>query len=205
MARRITTGEVGGALGGINITNTTISAADNLDITIDPSGTGLLNVASNTWITNGSEIRFGDTDNSHYVGFKSSGTVATDTIWTLPAADGVAGSAILTDGSGNLSFGAPVPWTNFTVTNSFVAVSLGQYFVDTDAGAVTGTLPASPAIGDEIRFFDLQKTFDTFALTLARNGRLIMGDAADLTVTTEGAGFSLVYSGNTYGWRILTV
>lgn len=205
MARRVTTGEVGGAFGGLNITNTTIGAADNLDIVIDPSGTGLLSVAGNQELTNASELRFGDSDNSHYVGFKSSGTVTTNRIWTLPAADGVAGSAILTDGSGTLSFGAPVPWTNFTVTSSFSAVNLGQYFVDTAGGVVTATLPASPNTGDEIRFFDLRKTFDSFALTVARNGRLIMGDAANLTVTTEGAGFSLVYSGNTYGWRILTV
>ena len=205
MARRITTGEVGGAQGGINITNTAISAADDLDITIIPSGTGILNITSDTWINSGNEIRLGDTDNSHYVGFKSSGTVTTDTIWTLPAADGVTGSAILTDGSGTLSFGAPVPWSNFTVSSSFSAVSLGQYFVDTNGGVVTATLPASPTLGDEIRFFDLRKTFDTFAFTVGRNGRLIMGDAADLTVTTEGAGFSLVYSGDTYGWRILTV
>ena len=205
MARKITTGEVGGAQGGINITNTAISAADDLDITIIPSGTGILNITSDTWINSGNEIRLGDTDNSHYVGFKSSGTVTTDTIWTLPAADGVTGSAILTDGSGTLSFGAPVPWSNFTVSSSFSAVSLGQYFVDTNGGVVTATLPASPTLGDEIRFFDLRKTFDTFAFTVGRNGRLIMGDAADLTVTTEGAGFSLVYSGDTYGWRILTV
>lgn len=205
MARRVTTGEVGGAFGGLNITNTTIGAADNLDIVIDPSGTGILSIAGNQQLESASELRFGDTDNSHYVGFKSSGTVASDVIWTLPTTDGVAGSAILTDGSGTLSFGAPVPWTNFTVSSSFAAVNLGQYFVDTAGGVITATLPAAPTIGNEIRFFDLRKTFDSFALTVARNGRLIMGDAANLTVNTEGAGFSLVYSGDTYGWRILTV
>ena len=86
MARRVTTGEVGGAFGGLNITNTTIGAADNLDIVIDPSGTGILSVAGNQELTNASELRFGDSDNSHYVGFKSSGTVTTNRIWTLPAA-----------------------------------------------------------------------------------------------------------------------
>lgn len=204
MARRITTGEVGGAIGGINITNTTISAADDLNITIDPQGTGILSVAGNQELTNASELRFGDSDNSHYVGFKSSATVTSNRIWTLPAADGSAGNFIQTDGSGNLSFAA-AGFTSSTVTSSFNAVRLGQYFVDTNGGPVTGTLPANPAVGDEIRFFDLRKTFDTFALTLARNGRLIMGDSSDLVVNTESASFTLVYSGNTYGWRILSI
>lgn len=205
MARRITTGEVGGAIGGLNITNTTISAADNLDIAINPEGTGIFNVEGPQQITSGSALRFGDDDNSNYVAFKSAATVASDVTWTLPAADGTGGQVLSTDGSGTLSF-ITTTFTNFTVTNSFSAVHLGQYFVDTSAGGgLTATLPAAPNQGDEIRFFDLQKTFDTSALTIARNTKLIMGDAADLTVNTEGAGFTLVYSGDTYGWRILTV
>jgi hypothetical protein len=50
------------------------------------------------------ELRFADTDSSHYVGFKSPGTVTTNKVWTLPSADGTAGQALSTDGSGNLSW-----------------------------------------------------------------------------------------------------
>jgi hypothetical protein len=50
------------------------------------------------------ELRLADTDSSHYVGFKSPGTVTTNKIWVLPAADGTAGQALSTDGSGNLSW-----------------------------------------------------------------------------------------------------
>ena len=66
-------------------------------------------------------------------------------------------------------------------------------------------MPASPNTGDTIRIFDVTKTFDTNNLTVARNGRLIQGDADNLTVNIEGAAFELVYSGDTYGWRIFTV
>ena len=52
------------------------------------------------------ELRLADTDSSHYVGFKSPGTVSTNRIWTLPAADGTAGYALTTDGSGTLSWAA---------------------------------------------------------------------------------------------------
>ena len=50
------------------------------------------------------ELRLADTDSTHYVGFKSPGTVTTNKIWILPAADGTAGQALSTDGSGNLSW-----------------------------------------------------------------------------------------------------
>ena len=204
MARKITTGEVGGALGGLNITNTSISAADNLDISMNPEGTGNFIVQSHQQISNGSALRFGDDDDSHYVALKSAAAVTANLTFSLPATDGTTGDFLQTDGSGNLQFAAAT-FSNFTQSSSFSAVANGQYFIDTNGGVVTATLPASPSTGDEIRFFDLRKTFDTFALTIGRNGRLIMGDSADLTVNTEGAGFSLVYSGNTYGWRILTV
>ena len=52
------------------------------------------------------------------------------------------------------------------------------------------------------RFLDLANTFDTNNLTVARNSEKIDGTAADLTVATEGAAFSLVYSGSTYGWKL---
>ena len=52
------------------------------------------------------ELRLADTDSSHYVGFKSPGIVSTNKIWTLPAADGTAGYALTTDGSGTLSWAA---------------------------------------------------------------------------------------------------
>ena len=52
------------------------------------------------------ELRLADTDSSHYVGFKSPGTVTSNKIWTLPSADGTAGYALTTDGSGTLSWAA---------------------------------------------------------------------------------------------------
>jgi hypothetical protein len=76
-----------------------------------------------------------------------------------------------------------------------------QILADTSGGALTITLPASPALGDEVSFVDSDYTFDTNALTVGRNSENIAGSAADLVVNTEGAGFTLVYSGDaTTGW-----
>jgi hypothetical protein len=56
-------------------------------------------------------------------------------------------------------------------------------------------------LGDEVSFIDSDYTFDTNSLTVGRNSSNIAGSAADLVVSTEGAGFTLVYSGDaTTGW-----
>ena len=62
------------------------------------------------------DIRLGDADSSHYVGFKAPATVGTSLVWTLPAADGTAGYYLKTDGSGNL--GWSVDNTGVTLSGS---------------------------------------------------------------------------------------
>ena len=84
----------------------------------------------------------------------------------------------------------------------FTAVVQKAYFIDTSSNAVTATLPGSASIGDEIRFLDVSATFDTNNLTVGRNSHKIQGDASDLTVATERAGFALVYYNATQGWLI---
>ena len=92
-----------------------------------------------------------------------------------------------------------------TISTSTNVAAGGNYFVNTNGGGVTATLPASPDLGAKITFFDVAKTFDSNALTVSRNGKLIQGDSANLTVNTEGAAFSLVFSGDSYGWRIFSI
>lgn len=60
------------------------------------------------------ELRFADTDSSHYVGFKSPGTVTTNRIWTLPSADGTNGQTLSTNGSGTLSWSTPAAGAAFS-------------------------------------------------------------------------------------------
>ena len=65
------------------------------------------------------------------------------------------------------------------------------------------TLPTTPPVGSEVRFMDLADTFDSNALTITPGGSdKVFGAAAPGTVSTEGAAFSLVYTGATYGWKI---
>ena len=85
------------------------------------------------------------------------------------------------------------------------AAAFSAVWCNTAGGGFTVTLPGSPNKGDTLRFFDVAKTFDSNNLTIARNGKLIMGDASDMTVAAEGAAFDLVFYNDTYGWRLFTV
>ncbi len=54
------------------------------------------------------EIRFGDSNSSHYTALKSASTVSSNTTFTLPSADGSNGQFLKTDGSGGLSFATAI-------------------------------------------------------------------------------------------------
>ena len=120
----------------------------------------------------------------------------TDKGWKIIYVDGVATNTGVYE----------VPFTNYapndwiTKTGAYTAVDQDRIFVDTSGGAVTITLPASPAVGAQVNFVDSRYTFDTNALTVGRNSSKIANAAADLVVNTEGAAFGLVYSGSNVGW-----
>ena len=52
-------------------------------------------------------LKLYDSDDSHYVGLQSGGTVSSNITWTLPTADGSNGQMLSTDGSGTLSWATP--------------------------------------------------------------------------------------------------
>jgi hypothetical protein len=110
MGRRHTAGAVGNqGVGGVQVDNTTLTAADDLDITIDPSGTGRFVVAGDLQLQAQGDLRFADSDSSNYVAFQGASTISSNVTWTLPAADGSASQALITNGSGTLSFSAVGP------------------------------------------------------------------------------------------------
>jgi hypothetical protein len=149
-------------------------------------------------------LRLGDTTGGEYVGLKAPGTVSSSYTLTLPPATGTADQILVTDGSGNLSFADNSGGTSWQAvkTTGFTAVAGEGYFCDTSSAGFTATLPATPTLGDEVTFVDYAGTFDTNNLTVGRNSENIQGSAADLTVSVERAGLTLVYSGATQGWLL---
>ena len=87
-------------------------------------------------------------------------------------------------------------------TSNFTAAAGQGVFCNTSGGAFTLTLPASPAIGDQVSFIDYAGTFDSNNLTIGRNSSKIHGADSDLTVATERAANTLVFTDSTQGWLL---
>jgi hypothetical protein len=198
---------------GTDVVDVSLSSppgGSNTQVQFNSGGTAFGGSANFTWdgtnvqIGSQGDLRLGDSDNSNYVALHAPTIVASNYTLTLPTATGTANQVLITDGSGNLSFATVsggAAW-QAVVTSSLSVVAKAGYFVNTSSAAITATLPASPTLGDFISFVDYSGTFDTNNLTVARNGNKIQGDASDLTVATERAGFTLVYVDATQGWLL---
>ena len=154
------------------------------------------------------ELRLQDSSGGEYIGMKANAST-TDHTLTWPATVAGGNGYVLKSTTGGvltweeLEAGG-TSWAAVKVTgDSPVSGAAGAgYFMNTTSGAITLTLPGSPTIGDEISFIDYAGTFDTNNLTVARNGKNINGAASDLTVATERAANTLVFTDNTQGWLL---
>ena len=98
-------------------------------------------------------LRFADSDSSHYIGLKAPATVSSNVTLTLPATDTpVAGYALVSDGSGTLSWGVAggasqgVFWENnqtitsdYTITNGKNAGSFGPITIQSGVTVTVGS------------------------------------------------------------------
>lgn len=94
--------------------------------------------------------------------------------------------------------------THQLITGSRNAVAGDDLMVDVSSGNVTITLPGSPVITDQpINIMHVGGEIGVDGtLTIARNGRKIMGLSENMSVTTPNASFGLAYCNEAYGWRI---
>jgi len=98
--------------------------------------------------------------------------------------------------------GGGISWQAVITADPATATAGEGYFCNTSAAAFTVSLPAG-TIGDEISMIDYAGTFDTYNLTVSANGsEKIQASTDDLTVATERAGFTLVYTDGTQGWLL---
>lgn len=75
--------------------------------------------------------------------------------------------------------------------------------VDVTGGAVTLTLPANPSISDQpINVMHVGGNVQDNQITIAGNGKRIMGLLENMVVDTTNASFGLAFCNDTLGWRI---
>jgi hypothetical protein len=124
---------------------------------------------------------------------------------SYPTADGTNGQALITDGSGNLSFGdvaGGTNWQSSIVTGTTLSAVAGNgYWIDTTSNACTVTLPASASVGDTIEFSDYARNWGTNNVTINPNGLNFQGSSSpNPEYDVDGQSVRIVYSGATKGW-----
>jgi hypothetical protein len=88
----------------------------------------------------------------------------------------------------------------FSVQTTNFNASVGtRYGVNTTLGAITATLPASPATGGAVFFADAGGAYVSNNLTIDPNGQTIMGASGNMTVSNNNQSFGLFFNGTT--WR----
>jgi len=193
---------------GTNSSYINIVDGANGNTQLYPNGTGLTEIGGGT---NAGTIQLNCESNSHGIKLQSpphsasqsytliypTGNVTAGTFLKVASITGSGTTAV-----GQLSFAAAGTSWQAVKTSSFTAAAGEGYFINTTSSAITMTLPAG-SIGDEIAFIDYAGTFDTNNLTVAANGsEKIVASTDDLTVSTERAANTLVYTDSTQGWLL---
>jgi hypothetical protein len=118
---------------------------------------------------------------------------------------GASGDTVsLASGASQTGFGrsGSVDWNTTKKTADFTATNGAGFFVDTNSGTITATLPASPSAGDIVYIKDYQGTFGSNTCTIARNGSNIRGSASNFTLSKNNAGAVFIYVDATEGWQV---
>ncbi len=189
MGRKHTAGSVGNqAVGGVQVDNTTLSAADNLDITVDPSGTGIFKVAGDAQIQAQGDLRFADADNSNWVAFQAPTTISSNVTWTLPSTDGTSTQALVTNGSGTLSWA-----TNSVVISNETADAGTNYVAFTTA--TSGQVTTARVSNTKLTFQPSSGTLS--ATVLSSTGNTTVGANLNITGIPSITGNFPVYQNTT--------
>jgi len=194
--------------GGTNSGTITITDGANGAITATPNGTGEVVVGGNT---NPGTLVLNCESNSHGIKLQSPAHSASQsytlkfptgnvTAGTFLKVNSITGSG--TTAVGQLSFAAAGTSWQAVKTSTFTASAGEGYFVNTTSGVITMNLPAG-TLGDEIAFIDYAGTFDSNTFTVSANGsEKIHGSTDDLTISTERAANTLVFTDSTQGWLL---
>ena len=136
MTRKVSGGLTGApSVGALNIAPTAVvTAATDQDITLSPTGTGMLMITANAQLNAQADLRWADADSSNWVAFQAPATITSNITWTLPAADGTAGQFLSTNASGTLSWGSG----SLSLTDQTASASTHYPLITTaTSGAVT--------------------------------------------------------------------
>ena len=175
--------------GGLTLKGATDKTFNWLDATDSWTSSEHLSVSAQK------EIRYLDSDSSHYVGFKSPATVSSNVVWTLPSADSsVSGYVLSSNASGVLSWVAPGQNADPDFTGTLTL---------TDDGNIRGFASTQATYTGSVKTFTVTVATKTAAHRYngsgSSNGYVIDGKEAPFLTLTPGRTykFDLSHSSNT--------
>lgn len=172
-------------------------------------GTAIL--LSDETYTNTYKARFvQDVEGNDYIDLRGSalspsgGTTADDHAGLTNLQGGTIGSHYHSDQMINVSSvprwaGINIDWQ---VATDALTLTAGQRFLVNNT-VFTLSLPGAPVAGQSIHLSDVDGTWGTTPVTLDSNGTQVEGAVQDIILNVPGASLELIYSGDTYGWKII--
>jgi hypothetical protein len=159
MARKVSGGLSGSpSVGALNIAPTAVvTAADDQNITLSPTGTGMLMITANAQLNAQADLRWADADSSNWVAFQAPATVSSNITWTLPATDGTAGQFLSTNASGTLG------WASGSLSLSDQTASASTHY-PLITTATSGTVTAANVSSTKFTFQPSTGTFTATAI-----------------------------------------
>ena len=143
-------------------------------------------------LDNQEELRFEEAtaNGNHYVGFKSAASLAGNVIWTLPTADSSGSQALVSNGSGTLS------WS----TTGDATLAGDNTWTGAQRGQVTGLTSSSSITID-------MSTTNNHSVTLAHNttfanpSNQVAGQSGSIFITQDGTGSRTAAWAANWKWK----
>jgi hypothetical protein len=167
-----------------------------LDVTSTATFDGTITAKDNVTLNAQVDLRFADSDSSHWVGFQAPATITSSVTWTLPSADGSTGQVLTTNGTGTLS------WTGVgDVTLTGTQTLTNKTLTDP---AITGTILEDIFTISDGAAFEIDPGNGSIQLiTLGANRtpkatNFVAGEAITLMVD-DGTAYSITWTDTTFG------